>query len=75
MQDVWHHPQLQARQRWTEVETPIGKVPTLKPVGLKNESDFVIKAVPFLGENSEQILQELGYDQKSIKSLSENSVI
>lgn len=75
MQDVWHHPQLQARQRWTEVETPIGKVPTLKPVGLKNESDFVIKAVPYLGENSEKILQELGYDQKSIKSLSENSVI
>lgn len=75
MQDVWQHPQLQARQRWTEVDTPIGKVPTLKPVGLKNEDDFVMKAVPGLGENSEDILKELGYQPETILELRENSVI
>ncbi|MDO5543437.1 MAG: CaiB/BaiF CoA-transferase family protein [Acinetobacter sp.] len=75
MQDVWHHPQLQARQRWTEVDTPIGKVPTLKPVGLKDDADFVIKSVPDLGQNSAQILQELGYSTAAIENLAKNAVI
>lgn len=73
--DVWNHPQLQARQRWLEVDSPIGKIPTLKPVGLKNTDDFMMKAVPDLGEHSEQILQELGYDTTSIQKLSTQAVI
>lgn len=75
MHDVWHHPQLHARDRWVEVETPIGKVPTLKPVGLKNEDDFVIKAVPSLGEHTSEILEELGFDCDSIRNLAKKSVI
>lgn len=75
MHDVWKHPQLKARNRWVEVDTPIGKVPTLKPVGLKSEGDFVIKAVPDLGQQSVDILKELGYDSNSIEALSLNSVI
>ncbi len=54
MTDVWNHPQLQARQRWVDVDTPIGKVPTLKPVGLKDSNDFVINPVPSLGQHSEK---------------------
>ena len=75
MQDVWHHPQLQARHRWTEVETPIGKVPTLKPVGLTDDQDFIIKAVPDLGENSADILTELNYSQNEIDLLKQQHVI
>lgn len=75
MQDVWHHPQLQARHRWTEVETPIGKVPTLKPVGLTDNQDFIIKAVPDLGENSADILTELNYSQNEIDLLKQQHVI
>lgn len=33
MQGVWHHEQLRARVRWTEVETPNGKIPVLLPPG------------------------------------------
>lgn len=75
MQDVWSHPQLKARHRWTEVDTPIGKIPTLKPVGLKNEQDFAIKVVPCLGQHSVDILKELGYNLTDIEALSFNSVI
>ena len=75
MHDVWHHPQLKQRQRWLEVETPIGKVPTLKPVGLKNETDFMIKPVPDLGENSDQILSELGYSQEKIAQLHQEAIV
>ncbi|MFA3129892.1 CaiB/BaiF CoA-transferase family protein [Acinetobacter pittii] len=75
MTDVWNHPQLQARQRWVDVDTPIGKVPTLKPVGLKDSNDFVINPVPSLGQHSEKILKELGYNKEEIKGLSEQSII
>ncbi|MDP2021969.1 MAG: CaiB/BaiF CoA-transferase family protein, partial [Hydrogenophaga sp.] len=33
MAEVWAHPQLQARQRWTQVETSVGAVPALLPPG------------------------------------------
>ncbi|WP_224964973.1 CaiB/BaiF CoA transferase family protein [Acinetobacter guillouiae] len=75
MQDVWDHPQLKARQRWMEVDTPIGKVPTLKPVGLNNEQDFVIKAVPDLGENSKDILSELNYSSNEIEEFKKLHII
>ena len=75
MQDVWNHPQLQARQRWTDVATPIGMVPTLKPVGLTNDEDFVMKAVPGLGENTVQILQELGYHTADIEKFQNQAMI
>ena len=75
MKDVWEHQQLKARQRWTEVDTPIGKVPTLKPVGLKDDADFYIGAVPDLGQHSANILQELGYPDAQIQALLEQKVI
>lgn len=59
--DVWKHPQLKARQRWTEVETPVGKISALKPVGLSHPDDFQMTKVPSVGEHTESILQELGF--------------
>jgi itaconate CoA-transferase len=59
--DVWNHPQLKARQRWTEVDTPVGKIPTLKPVGSSHSDDFQLTKVPALGEHTESILKELGF--------------
>lgn len=61
MAEVWQHPQLLARQRWTEVDTPVGRIPTLKPVGLSHPEDFNIQKVPELGEHTEKILLELGF--------------
>ncbi len=34
MRDVWRHPQLEARSRWTAVPSPIGPIPALYPPGL-----------------------------------------
>lgn len=66
MQGVWNHPQLQARQRWTEVKTPSGVVPTLLPPGMGPDPDELnarIGAVPDVGEHNEAILAELGIDE------------
>ncbi|KAI9037562.1 CaiB/BaiF CoA transferase family protein [Aspergillus affinis] len=65
MQGVWDHPQLRARGRWTEVETPAGSVPALLPPGMQKEGggfDARMDAVPDVGEHNDAILAELGIE-------------
>jgi crotonobetainyl-CoA:carnitine CoA-transferase CaiB-like acyl-CoA transferase len=64
MQDVWDHPQLRARGRWTEVDTPVGPIPALIPPGMPSlgSVDGVtprMDPVPAVGEHNEAILAEL----------------
>lgn len=61
MADLWKHPQLQARQRWTQVDTPAGPVPALQPPGMGGDHPARMGPVPALGEHTEAILHELGY--------------
>lgn len=71
MQDVWDHPQLRARERWTEVRTPEGVVPALLPPGMDKEDpdsdglEASIGAVPEVGEHNKAILAELGLEGES----------
>ncbi len=63
MADVWAHPQLQARNRWTEVATPAGPVPALLPPGC---TEARMGAVPALGQHSRSVLAGLGYTAQQI---------
>lgn len=69
MSDVWAHPQLAARQRWTEVATPVGPVPALLPPGSWNDQAPCMGAVPDLGQHTDAILTELGYPAARIATL------
>jgi itaconate CoA-transferase len=69
MRDVWVHPQLQARRRWTEVDTPAGRVPALMPPGIPDTFVPRMDPVPALGEHSAAILAELGYSAAEIERL------
>ena len=66
MKAVWEHPQLKARNRWTQVDSPVGTLPAILPPGVNNSYDFRIDAVPDLGEHSAAILNELGYDDATV---------
>jgi itaconate CoA-transferase len=69
MAEVWAHPQLQARQRWQTVETPVGAVPALLPPGSWHVTPPRMDAVPALGEHTAAILGQLGYQPDQIAAL------
>jgi itaconate CoA-transferase len=75
MHDVWEHPQLKARGRWTEVGTPAGKVPALLPPGIPDTYEPRMDPVPDLGEHTEAILGALGYDNETIAALRKQNAI
>jgi itaconate CoA-transferase len=60
MADVWAHPQLQARDRWTQVDSPAGPLPALLPPGKQTAFDYRMAAIPRVGEHTEAILKEFG---------------
>jgi itaconate CoA-transferase len=66
MHDVWQHPQLQARQRWTEVPTPAGPIPALLPPGRVESYTPRMDGVPGLGQHTQAILQELGWSSETM---------
>jgi crotonobetainyl-CoA:carnitine CoA-transferase CaiB-like acyl-CoA transferase len=68
MHEVWEHPQLKARGRWTEVGSPAGPLPAMLPPGTWNEGPRM-DPVPALGEHTDAILGELGYAPGEIASL------
>jgi itaconate CoA-transferase len=69
MHEVWAHPQLAARERWTEVDTPAGKIPALFPPALPDSVEPRMGPVPGLGEHTDALLGELGYSQEAIANL------
>ena len=60
MADVWAHPQLQARERWMQVDSPAGPLPALLPPGKQTAFDYRMAAIPRVGEHTEAILKEFG---------------
>ena len=68
MAEVWAHPQLQARGRWREVDSPAGPLPAMLPPGTWDTGPRM-DAVPALGQHTDAILGELGLDAAAIRAL------
>ena len=75
MAEVWAHPQLRARARWSEVATPSGPVPALVPPGARDASDVRMDAVPALGAHTDALLAELGFDAAAIARLHRDGAV
>lgn len=75
MSDVWNHPQLAARERWREVDSPAGPLPALIPPATSSAFAARMDGVPALGEQSEAILRELGYSDSDVARLAQEGVI
>jgi len=75
VQEFMEHPQLQARQRWSTVGSPVGPLPALLPPVTMENVETVMKDVPALGQQTDAILSELDFDAETIASLRRKKVI
>jgi itaconate CoA-transferase len=59
------HPQLTARDRWREVDSPAGQIQALLPPATISGAEAVMAPIPEVGEHTASILSELGYDKEA----------
>jgi len=69
------HPQLQARGRWSEVASPAGQVPAMIPPVTMTGVAPRMDAVPELGQQTNAILDELGYASGTIARWRETGIV
>jgi itaconate CoA-transferase len=66
VQEFVEHPQLKARDRWSTVGSPVGPLPALLPPVTMENVEPVMNEVPALGQQTDAILAELGFDTETI---------
>ena len=75
VQQLADHPQLAARERWRDIETPAGVIrATLPPASI----DGVVPAmnpVPALGDHTDAILDELGFDTATVAAWHDDGTV
>ena len=75
MHAVWAHPQLKARGRWASVGSPAGAIPALKPPALPESFDARMDPIPALGEHTDALLAELGFDADTVARFRRSGVV
>ncbi|MCW3155289.1 CoA transferase [Achromobacter spanius] len=75
MAGVWGHPQLQARARWSQVDSPAGMLPALLPPASSNAFAPRMAAVPAVGQNTDAVLASLGYAPDQVAQFHASEVV
>jgi itaconate CoA-transferase len=73
--EVLTHPQLTARDRWRQIDTPAGPIPSLLPPPVIFGYQPPMGAVPGLGQHTDSVLAELGFGDDEIAVLRAQGVI
>ena len=69
------HPQLEARGRWHEVQTPVGLIRALVPPATIDGASPVMGPVPALGADTDAVLAELGFDDRAVAAWHDAGVV
>jgi itaconate CoA-transferase len=73
--DLVIHPQLVERNRIREIDTPAGSVPAFLPPFNLEGLEPKMGPVPEIGEDSNEVLQELGFSEVEVEGLRDQGVI
>jgi itaconate CoA-transferase len=60
------HPQLAAREKWQQIDSPVGPLRALVPPFGFDDVQPRMGPIPALGEHTDKILTELGFDHETI---------
>jgi itaconate CoA-transferase len=69
------HPQLSARDRWRDVDSPVGPLAAIVPPFDLEGVPPRMGAIPEVGDHTDEILGGLGYDKEEITGLHERGVV
>ncbi|MFC7795873.1 CaiB/BaiF CoA transferase family protein [Streptomyces cinereoruber] len=70
------HPQLTARDRWREVESPVGPLRSLlPPIVFPDAPEPRMDRIPSLGQDTDEVLADLGLREAEVKALREAGVV
>jgi itaconate CoA-transferase len=75
VQEFADHPQLNARKRWSAVDSPVGPLKALLPPVTMENVETVMNEVPALGQHTDTVLAELGFDAREIATWKKTGVI
>ncbi len=75
VQEFLDHPQLEARDRWREVGSPVGPVRALVPPVTMQGVESVMEPIPEVGEHTDAILEELDLDPDAVGFLREAGAV
>lgn len=75
VRDFWQHPQLVARARVREVESPLGPLPALHPAMTAANWPPRFDPIPATGSHTLSLLTELGYEPHQIQRLQDEGVV
>jgi itaconate CoA-transferase len=74
-EEVWNHPQLKARKRWRDVESPAGAIPATLPPATFEGVEVRMDPIPAVGAHTDAILRELGYDATALGELKSSGAV
>jgi itaconate CoA-transferase len=75
MDEYLEHPQLEAAGCWREVSSPVGTIKALRPPARLQGVEPAMGPVPALGQHSESVLEELGFERQTIALWKQTGVI
>jgi itaconate CoA-transferase len=75
MQEFLNHPQLAARNRWRDVDSPVGKLFALIPPADIENVEPAMGPIPQVGSHTDSILKEIGFDAATIERWREGGLV
>jgi len=75
MQEFLDHPQFVARNRWRNIDSPVGVLSALIPPADIDGVEPVMGPIPDVGQHTDDILNEIGFDAATIAAWRQQGVI